>query len=566
MKSKRSLAIIIALIMIVTFALSACGSSTPSTPPTDSGSSGATDNTATDNTGSTGDTGAATAAQIAQAAVDYTAQVQSEITPGATSSKDTLTFAAVADPGKISLDNMLDFTLMPFVGSVVEYFIRYDFEKGEYYSPVCDSFALDADGQGVTFNITPGIKMNDGNIFGPSDILESIQAYRDNSGLGWQLDFVDIPGSKIIDDTTLDLRFTAPNGVWESGFLMLTLISGKAFLAAKDADTFYQAPIGPQAYDITEWVPGDHITATAFDGYYKGTPPIKTLVCKIISDSTARFMALQNGDIDLLWNISADQVQTAYASDNLKILMTGQNMMVYLGMNSGNKALSDFRVRQAIMLAVNRQDIIDGAYNGLAYPSNGILTPECIGYDPNSKLPDQDVATAKDLMSQAGYGDGLTLRILAESTINFQLVTEQLTSQLAEIGITLQPTLTDAATQNAMIFSGDTTGYDLFLSVAQDANDSISFIDNPMLFGASHPELSADGSGAGFEAIWNQIRQTPDVSQRAPLYKQANDYFIQNGLYWIPMCVAQTYVGVNKDLTGIFRNGINGFFAQAYFR
>jgi len=568
MKSRKVFVVILALMMVVAFALSACGSTTPSTPPTDTGSSSSTDTTPTDNSGAA--SGTATADQIAQSALDYSAQVASEIQPGATSSKDTLTFASVSDPGKIAIDNLLDQTQYPFSTTCQQYFMLFDYKLGHYASPVCDSYDVDADNLGVTFHIHPGIKMNDGNTFGASDLVASIEAFRQHCGMAFQLDFVDLDNSKIIDDNTIDLRFLQPNGVWESSFEMLTLISGKAYDAVNGDESFYQAPVGPQAYDITEWVPGDHITATAFPDYFGGTPPIKTLTMKIITDRTAAFMALQNGDIDLLWNLSSDQVQSTYNSQNLKLLMTGQNMMIYMGMNAGNAALADFRVREAIFMAVNRQDIIDGAYNGLAFPATSILTREAIGYntdyDTNSPFPAYDVDKAKQLMADAGYGNGLTLRLLAESTINFQLVAEQLSSQLAEIGITLEPTLTDYATQQSTIFSGDTSGYDMYLAVAKASGEAVSTVDNPMLFGASHPELSSDGSGTQFADLWGKVRSTADITQRAQAYKDVQAYFFEKGLYWLPLAVSQTYIGLDQNLTGVRFVGFQGFFDQAYYR
>jgi peptide/nickel transport system substrate-binding protein len=555
-KGKQTAAMILALAMVFMLALSACGGG--SEPSETSDPSDATaDEVVSD-----------AATQIAQEALAYSALVSSERKAGAVSSKDSLVFAAVLDPGKISLDNLLDFTHYPFATSCVEYFIRWDFEAGEYYSPVCDSFELDADGLGVTFHITPGIKMHDGETFESSDLLTSIEAFRNDAGLGWQLDFVDLDASEAIDEYTCDIRFTAPNGVWAVSLEMLTLISGKSYTPGDES--FYQAPVGPAAYRVTEWVPGDHITVTAFEDYYRGAPPIKTQTMKVISDRTSAFMALQNGEIDLLWNISADQVVTTHASEDLKLVMTGQNMMIYMGMNAGNEALADFRVRQAIYLAVNRDDIIRGAYDGLAFPANSILTVESIGYnkdyDTNSPFPARDVEKAKALMEDAGYGDGLTLRVLAESTINFQLVVEQLSAQLGEIGITLKPELTDYASVSAKIFSGDTTAYDLYMQVVEDCADSIATIDNPMLFGASHPELSSDGSGAAYREICDAIRATADISERASLYEDMQTYFFDKGLYWLPLAASQTYVGISKDLTGLRFNGFLVYFEEAYFK
>jgi len=575
MKTKKTMVAVLAIVMLVTLILSSCGGGGSSSS---SGSSGGTSTAATDE-GSTGDaTGAETsgggnadAATIVQTALDYSDQLLSEISDSAVSSRDSLTFAAISDPGKITLDSLLEFTQYPLATAAVEYFIRYNFEEEHYYSPVCDSYEADEDNAGVTFHITPGIKNNDGTDFGAQDVITSIEAFRKHNGLGWQLDFVDLDKAEIIDDTTLYLPFTASNGVWESGFQMLTLLSDEAYNAVDGDVSFFQAPVGPQAYDVTEWVAGDHITLTRFDDYYKGTPPIKTMTMTVISDRTAAFMALQNGDIDLLWNISADQVVSVFESDNLEQVIMGENMMIFLGMNSGgNPALADLNVRKAINLAVNRQDIIDGAYDGLAFPATSILTREAVGYDSawdaSPSVPAQDIEAAKALMAEAGYEDGLTLRLIAESTINFQLVTEQLVAQLEEIGITLETQLADYATTNSIMFSDDVSGYDLFLFVCQTSDDGISTIDNPMLYGATHPELSADGSGDEWAAMFGQIRAAKNIEERIQLYRDLDAFFWEKGQYWAPLAVSQTYVAMDKDLTGLRRNGFMIYFEDAYYR
>jgi len=588
MKNRKLIAVIIVLTMCAALALSACGdkgttnseapasgNAAQSPAPGNAAQSPAPGNAAQSpapgnanqepsEPASSGDF------SIGQSALDYADFVKSEIKPGATSTKDTFTFAAVRDPGMIVTWALRDLTFYPLSTAAQQYFMLYDYDIGDYFSPVLDRYEADPDFMGVTFYIKPGIKMHDGGTFGPYDIIMSIQAFRDHNAMGWQLDFVTLEDAKIIDDNTLYLPFNRLNGVWASGFEMLTVISGAAYEAAGRDVSFYQQPVGPMPYYITEWISGESITLERFDDYFMGTPPIKTMKMVIISDRTAAFMALQNGDIDLLWNISADQVKTAYASPDLELIMTGRNMSIFMGMNSGNKALSDFRVRQAIFHATNRDDIIKGAYDGLATPAYSILTPEGIGYnkdyETNSPFPEYSVEKAKALLAEAGYGNGLTLRILAESMINFQLVVEQLSGQLAEVGITLEPTLTDSASVNTLLAGTDPSAYDLFLFVAKASGESISTVDNRELFGASHPELSADGSGAKYADLWNNVRSKPDVNERAQAYKDVQAFFFDSGLYWVPLAVSQTYIGLDKDLTGIRIIGFQGFFAGAYFR
>lgn len=550
MRKRKILAIALAFTMVFTFALTAC-------------SGGGETKTAEESIKEAGD--------IASSVLEYSAKTESEIKDDATSSKDTLVFAAVADPGKISLDNLFDMTQYPFATACVEYLIRWDFKEGKFFSPV-STYVVDEDNLGVTFSITPGIMMHDGNEFQATDLVASIEAQRKHSGLGWQLDFVDLDKSVISDPYTIDVRFNKPNGVWESSFQMFTVISGDAYNKMDGSEEFYQAPVSPAPYKVTEWVPGDHITITAFEDFYRGAPPIKTITMKIVSDPTTAFMELQNGDIDLLWNLSAEQVNTLYGDDkdNLELLLTDSNIINYLGMNNANEALSDLRVREAIYLATNRDDILVGSFNGLAYPVNSIFTSDAIGYntdyDTESPFPSQDIEKAKELMKEAGYEDGLTLRILAESTINFTHVTEQLSAMLAEIGITLEPELTDYATQNAKLHSEDLSGYDLYLSFSQACDEAVATVDNPMLYGMSHPELSADGSGKEYQAFWDEIRVTPDIEKRSDLYKQVQQYFFEKGKYWLPLNETQSYVGVNKDLTGFRFNGSLIHFEDVYFK
>ena len=576
MKSKKVLAIILAMIMMAMFVLSACNSNKQETPQESQGNQGGQEPSSSQepqgNQGGQGDQGSQgeIAKEIVRTATAYLARMESEAKPGGSSSKDTLVFAAVNDPGKLDLGSILEFTQYPLASMALQYFMRYNSTTGQFFSPVCESYEVDPDFMGVTFHLYPNIIMTDGKVFTPEDVFVSMEAFRAWNFLGWQSNFIDLDRSEVIDENTFHFAFNEMNAVWETSLQMFTVYSGEAYLATGGSETFFTDPVGPMAYSVSEWVPGDHITIVRNEDYFAGTPPIKYVTMRVISDRTSAFMALQRGEIDLLWNISADQVETIYGSDDLEQVVMGENMMIFLGMNSGNAALSDYRVRKAIFLAIDRQDIIDGAYNGLAYPSVSIFTRDSIGYDTawdaNPTLPGYDVEAAKALMAEAGYADGLTLRVTAESTINFQLVCEQLAAMLGEIGITLDVRLVDYATLANTVFTDDTSSYDMYLYVCQDCDDSVFTIDNPMLFGASHPELSSDGSGAGWIALADQIRAEQDINKRGELYRQWNTYFVENGLYWVPVAVSQTYVGLNKDFTGAYRISFHLFFEGSYFR
>jgi peptide/nickel transport system substrate-binding protein len=505
---------------------------------------------------------------IIQAARDNTAKRESEIDENSVSSKDTLTIAMLVDPGKISLDNLLDLSTYPLAMAAVEYFMRYDYDNGGFFSPVCDSYEVDADEMGVTFHLTKGIMMSNGDELKAQDILDSILAFRSDSGLGWQLNFVDVEGSNIIDDYNIDIRFNDKNAVWESGFMMFTVISGKAYKEL-GAEKFYRAPVGPAQYQVKEWVDGDYIAFEAFKDYHRGEPKVKNFIAKVISDPTASFSELQNGGVDLIWTINADQVKTAAKLDNLQLVLMENTMINFLGFNCTNEALGDLRVRQAIMHAVNRDEINIGSYDGFATPAKSIVTKNAMGYDPKYETTDPypyDPEKAKSLLSDAGYGDGLTLRLLAEKTINYENVSNQLSSMLEAVGIKLDIQLMDYASQNAIMYGNDTKAYDLFLSNSMTSDEEISYIDNPMLYGACHWLDASDGSGQGFQDILQSIRTTPDITERTQRYVDMQTYFFDKGAYWIPLNIAQNYVACNADLTGFDLRGHLIDFNEVYYK
>ncbi len=541
---KKIVALLLALVMIV--AMAACSGSSNS--GADSEDTGAGD------------------VDIAAEALANTERTKSEMDPDAVSTKDTLTFASIVDPGKLSSDTLFDLTTYPLAMSIFQYGIRWNYDTNEFYSPVCDSYTMDDDDMGVTFNITPGIMMHDGEEFTAEDFLFSFTAFRADSGLSFLLDFVNIEGSVIIDDYTLDVRFNEVTGPWEGNVQMMPLYSKNAY-EEKGSEAFYLDPVSPAAYYLKDWTPGEEIVFEAFDDYFLGAPKIKYMVMKIVSDPTVAFMELQNGDVDLVWNISADQVKSVMSNDDLQLLLTDSNIINFLGMNCTIEPLSDIRVRQAIWQAINLDDIRIGAYDNLVYPVYNIMSDSAIGinekYQSSYTYP-YNVDAAKQLMEDAGYGDGLTLKLQAESTTNNQLVCEQLSAMLGEIGITLDITLSDYATHTSVLYGTD--DYELFLNYSEATADSIIYIDNTMLFGLSKPEGSSDGSGVGWAELCAEIRSTADTAKRAELYLELQDYFFEKGCYWIPMNETQNYVACTTELTGFEPKGSLLDFHGVYFK
>lgn len=228
------------------------------------------------------------------------------------------------------------------------------------------------------------------------------------------------------------------------------------------------APIGSGPYVVSEWVKQDHITLERNADY--ATPPtgfealgegeaIPTLTWRFIPDATARFAALQSGEVDIIDNPLPEQITTAESSDELAHLdapRPGSSNRIEL--NSGQAPFDDQRVREAFLAATDVNAGIDALFEGTASRSYSALSsveplavqsPDAYAFDPDraNRLLDEAGWTERD---DEGFrtkgGERLTARFPvtgSQSTQAEQALFEQIQAGAREVGFDVQITLLD---------------------------------------------------------------------------------------------------------------------------
>jgi peptide/nickel transport system substrate-binding protein len=135
-------------------------------------------------------------------------------------------------------------------------------------------------------------------------------------------------------------------------------------------------PVGTGPFKFGEWKQGDHITLTAFDGYWGEKPALKTATFRFIGDPTAAFAAIMAGDIDAFPIYPAPETLAQIQADpRFKVLVGTTEGETILAMNNAKAPLDNIKVREAIAHAINRQDIIDGAMFGYGTPIGTHFAP-----------------------------------------------------------------------------------------------------------------------------------------------------------------------------------------------
>jgi peptide/nickel transport system substrate-binding protein len=207
------------------------------------------------------------------------------------------------------------------------------------------------------------------------------------------------------EDPIFEQRLTA----WTS-----QIISKAAYLKAGSYDAWRLKPIGAGPYKIERITPNDAIVLTAHDGYWGGKPNAKTVVFKVVPEVASRIAGLLAGDYDIATDLPPDQLEVIDRNKAKGVSVVGGpiNNHRVIWFDKNNPVLKDPRVRQAMILAIDRKAIVDSIWNGRTKLTNGLQ------YDFFGKMYLKDYPAyrydpegAKKLLTEAKYkGEEITFR------------------------------------------------------------------------------------------------------------------------------------------------------------
>jgi peptide/nickel transport system substrate-binding protein len=176
------------------------------------------------------------------------------------------------------------------------------------------------------------------------------------------------------------------------------------YVKQKGDGNYSQHPIGTGPYVLSSWVKDDHVTLKANPKYWGGKRQIQTVVFRAIPDASTRMAALRSGEVDVIEELSPDNVGQAKKA-GLNVLVVPSLRVVNIQFNYlKGGPLADVRVRRALNYAVDKKSIVKYILGGYGQVLNGQMgSKEYIGYNPALKPYPFDPNKAKQLLAAAGY-------------------------------------------------------------------------------------------------------------------------------------------------------------------
>jgi len=333
------------------------------------------------------------------------------------------------------------------------------------------------DYQTYVAGIPAGVRFHDGREMTAHDVAFTFRRFLSPSFVsGRKGAFTNLSAVDVVDPYTVAFRLKRPSGAFPASLTNMGIVpAGTGAEAARQ-------PVGSGPYRLTEFVADDHLTLTAFDGYYRGAPKNAGLVLKVVPDETMRALELRKGDVDLVVNdLSPDLVHGLAELPRLSVVTGKGTDFAYVGLNLRDPVLANPRVRQAIGYSIDRAAIVKYLRRDFARETSGIIPDISWAHSDDLFTFTHDTARAKRLLDEAGYpdpdGDGPAprLRLLFKTSTSeqYRLQAAVLQAQLAEVGIAMEIRSHELATLFTDIIRGNFQMYTLVFSAGAAADPDI---------------------------------------------------------------------------------------------
>jgi len=303
---------------------------------------------------------------------------------------------------------------------------------------LASAWEISDDGLDYTFKLPTGVTFHDGSTLDADDVASSIRRVQ-NEDIGSPLAsrVSPITTIEVLDPATVKLSLDAPFAA------ILSSLSGIAIVPAEfedDKEALQQRPVGTGPFRFAEWQPNSHIDLARFDDYRtRGLPTIEGLRIHFVPESATRQVGIASGEYDLLPGIDPATALQLQGSPGVTVQETRDVAYTLLGMNTARAPLDDARVRTAIQMLLDRQEIIDGALFGAGVPA-GPLSPALATWALDTgeyTCYGRDVDGAKALLKEAGVDLPLALDLLVLPRQDAKDIAQVIQQQLAAADIEL---------------------------------------------------------------------------------------------------------------------------------
>jgi peptide/nickel transport system substrate-binding protein len=416
--------------------------------------------------------------------------------------------------------------------------------EGEIEPMLATDWAFGEDGKFLDLTLRGDVTFSDGTAFDAEAVKANLERAISlpDSTLTAVLSMIE--SVEVLDDLQVRIHLAGPGGALPS------LFTGHAGMmispAAFDNEDLDRQPVGAGPYVLVRHDVGNELVYERRDDYWDNEVPAPPqLTIRVMPDDSSRLNAVAAGEVDAT-TLREQMVDQAEA---LGVSVVTKPRLAYYSFNlsTGSEKVQDARVRKAISLALDRTAIGEALFGGRCVPT---VQPFPAGhYAHNETIPleeyDNDSERARQLLADAGV-TSLSLTTITPNITAYQRLAEVVQQQLAEVGITLELKLTDAAVVGPEFRTGN---YDSMIAYDSGAADaSVTFLGQygkDAYFNIGEVEIP------GAEELLLEGQSSDDPAERGKAYKKLVELALEFGPYNIDICHRTDVYGKQDNVHGL---------------
>jgi len=319
---------------------------------------------------------------------------------------------------------------------------------------LAESWEVSDDQLTITLHLVDGATFHDGAPITSADVKFSIEVVKNNhpfTGMWGPLESIDTP-----DDLTVVLNLATEHpALWIAMSDVLMPVMPKHIMGDTPLSEMKGHPnntaalegdlitVGSGPFVLTEWNKESKIVLEAYEDFFiPDRPYLDSIIYLIVPDEDAALLGLESGEYDTAGYASVLNEQKVQNNPDIAAVpaLSGVGPLNHLQFNLANEVISDIRVRQAIAYTIDRDYIINTLHQGFTEEALGGIHPDSPFYNSDVERYDVDLDKARTLLAEAGYADGLELKIHYIPGVNEQQlhVAEYIAAALSEVGVSVE--------------------------------------------------------------------------------------------------------------------------------
>lgn len=508
--------------------------------------------------------------------------------PAVTAGEDGkgITVAISSDTGTMDPAGSIALTYLAYSVTALDELLTFD-ENGEIEYRAAESYEVNNEFTVWTFHLREDALWSDGSPVTSADFINTItRALDPASGSGYANYLFPIENAEAVyngeadmsslgveapDDFTLVFRLAEPC-VYFLDLLRLPVYTPSCSEYADSADSGWdrdpETSMSNGPFRLAEYVPDQYFVLEKNEYYWNADAvDLDTVTYRFFDDTQSMANAYEAGEVDVATSLSSAVMEAYEGTDDL--FVTDQIATRYIYMNLDVEPLNDVRVREAINLAVNREELCqivgsdtEPTYNLVAKYMKDKNTGEYF-VDEAARPFEEDVAKAQELLAEAGYPDGegfpeltYSYPTLEMDSDTAQVIQEQLKENL---NITINLEAQELQANYSTRYAGD---FDLCrMNWTADFADPYTYLS--MLLSNSTYNCSGIND-TEYDSIVAASNSESDPAKRSELLHQAEQLAVGEQFYIIPLFAMKSVNLVNPDVTGIRQIPASGALEYRY--